>query len=381
MTKNATTKAQKSAAALKATAAATAITKDKTLPHLNRFLHHLAIERGLSINTVKSYRRDLNAFAQFWAHLDGEWMTPEDISLIRPTDLRSFLAEGHRLKLAKATMQRRMAAIRSWFRYLELEGIVTENPAAVIASPRAGKRLPRAPTEEETARMVEKPGKESKKEKGKKRAKQPEWIDLRDRAILELLYGSGLRVGELCGLDMGDLDRAEEEVRVLGKGNKERIVPLGRQAILTLDLYLDARRSHQANLIPASPIFIGIQGGRLNPRMIQRLVERLRRRLGLPEKTTPHALRHAFATHLLQAGADLRAIQELLGHASLSTTQRYTHLNLANLTSIYDDAHPRSRNDKLPKNKHGSTSTVPKSAPAPKIKRNAHHALRPQSHH
>ncbi len=309
---------------------------------LDAFRHNLEVERRLSPHTVSAYMHDLEEFGRFWQQRQGTPLTPETVTGVRPPHLRAFLALGQRQKLAKTTLQRRMAAIRAWFRFLERGGILEHNPAALVATPKTGVRLPRAPSEEDTVRLLESPPPLPKN-------RSPEdWVAARDSAILELLYGSGLRISELCGLNRADVDLREKEARVLGKGGKERLVPLGSAAIAAVQRYLLARQ--RDGLPPPEtdgPLFIGTkqpeQQKRVHPRQIQRLVQNRRRWLGLPEKVTPHALRHAFATHLLQAGADLRAIQEMLGHASLSTTQRYTHLDQAGLARIYDAAHPRAR--------------------------------------
>ncbi|MBF0159224.1 MAG: tyrosine recombinase XerC [Magnetococcales bacterium] len=294
------------------------------LPMIEQFFRHLGSERKVSEHTLVAYRHDLELFACFWR----DQIAPADIEA---SDLRAFLSERHRLGEAKSTLQRRMAAIRSWFRFLEREQQLSQNPARLVATPHLPKRLPRAPDEEDTIRLVESvPG-------------VPEqasaWQQLRygrDRAILELLYSSGLRVSELCGLDDQDVDSVAGTVRVRGKGNKERVVPVGRQALEAIAAYRQERGHGTA-------LFVGLHGERLLPREVQRLLQSVRRRAGLPEQVTPHALRHACATHLLQAGADLRSIQEMLGHSSLSITQKYTHLDLAHLSRIYDAAHPRAR--------------------------------------
>ncbi|MBF0454874.1 MAG: tyrosine recombinase XerC [Magnetococcales bacterium] len=295
-----------------------------------------------SPHTVSAYMHDLSHFSDYWKQLDGAPLTLTAATTIQPADIRGFLGNCHRLGLSKTTMQRRMASLRSWFRFLERQGIVKNNPAALVSTPKVGQRLPRAPTEEDTVRLLEHHAPHHKGE--------PDWVLKRDRAILELLYGSGLRISELCGLALQDINLRENEAKVLGKGNKERVIPLGGESIRAIQLYLKSRKESLGSYGMDSPLFIGVQQADkqrpLNPRQIQRLVRDRRRWLGLPEKVTPHALRHAFATHLLQAGADLRAIQEMLGHASLSTTQRYTHLDQAGLARIYDAAHPRARREK-----------------------------------
>ncbi|MEO5347795.1 MAG: tyrosine recombinase XerC [Magnetococcus sp. YQC-9] len=308
------------------------------------FQRHLVAERRYSDHTTAAYLGDLARFAEFWSEHANTPLSAASLPAIRPTDLRAFLAAERKEGRSKATLQRRMASVRAWFRFLESTGELTQNPAALITAPKPGIRLPRAPTEEETARLLDAP----LDHETLSNRELPAWAMERDRAILELLYGSGLRVGEVCGLNRQDIDFNQGVARVLGKGDKERIAPLTSPTIQALRRYLSARdRACPVGLGARDPLFIGVNetgdDRRLNPRQIQRLLQGLRRRLGLPEKITPHALRHAFATHLLQAGADLRAIQELLGHATLSTTQRYAHLDLQSLSRIYDNAHPHAR--------------------------------------
>lgn len=297
-----------------------------------------------SPHTIAAYLRDLDHFADYWHKLEGCQLTIGDAQNIKPADIRGFLGSCHRQGLSKPSMQRRMASLRAWFRFLERQGMVQNNPAALVATPKLGQRLPRAPNEEDTARLLEYAAPNDQQ--------TPEWVLLRDRAILELLYGSGLRISELCGMKKGDINMEGKETRVLGKGNKERIVPLGGESIRALQAYLDSLKKILGPWHLEHPLFIGVRNPEerhpLNPRQIQRLVRARRRWLGLPEKVTPHALRHAFATHLLQAGADLRAIQEMMGHATLSTTQRYTHLDQARLARIYDAAHPRAKRESPP---------------------------------
>ncbi|MEO5340906.1 MAG: tyrosine recombinase XerC [Magnetococcus sp. MYC-9] len=319
-----------------------------THPLLDPFRRNLQSEQRLSPLTVAAYMRDLSIFMAFWQQHTGTALTMEQIRQMRPTDMRAFLAHGHRAKLARATLQRRIAAVRSWFHYLETNGLIDHNPAKGVTTPKLGLRLPRAPSEEETARLLEQPP------PARSQRPQPDWVVARDRAILELLYGSGLRVSELCQMNRQDLNLAGQEARVMGKGNKERLVPIGQHSARALSDYLQQRLQALPTASHEGALFIGVQTGRgenrLNPRQVQRLMQQRRRWLDLPEKTTPHALRHAFATHLLQAGADLRAIQEMLGHASLSTTQRYTHLDQARLVRTYDAAHPRARKNHSPLN-------------------------------
>lgn len=312
------------------------------LPHLAAFMAYLSGERRLAANTVAAYRRDLAHFAVFWGERFGAPLESSGLAGVKPLHLRAYLARCHAQGLVPATTQRRMAALRLWFRFLQREGHVEANPARVVASPKRPQRLPRAPSEERTQALVEAPPRPGERAR-------PPWAWARDVAVLELLYGCGLRVGEVCGLNHRDLDLDSRLVRVLGKGGKERVVPVGGPALQALQAYLAARVREGGALAADAPLFIGtyVKPGenRLNPRQVQRLLEALRLRLGLPESVTPHALRHAFATHMLQAGADLRGIQELLGHASLSTTQRYTHLDIVQLAKVYDQAHPRAKRD------------------------------------
>jgi integrase/recombinase XerC len=296
-------------------------------PEVARFLAYLATERRSSPHTLKAYRVDL---AQYAAHLfaAGEPLVPSS-----PGRVRSFLAAAAG-ESGSVSLARKLSAVRSLYRFLVREGLALVNPARVVASPRRPKRLPKVLSESEVAALVEAP-------------KLATPLERRDRAFLELLYGSGLRVSELTGLDLGDLDLAQGLVQVLGKRNKERIVPFGRQASLALRRYLDEGRPVLAagpdHARAGAAVFLNHRGGRLTTRSVARRLERATLAAGLPRHVHPHMLRHCFATHLLGNGADLRGIQELLGHASLSTTQRYTHLDWKRLAEVYDAAHPRAR--------------------------------------
>jgi integrase/recombinase XerC len=234
------------------------------------------------------------------------------------------------------TLARKLSTLRSLYRYLVREGLSAANPARGVASPRRPKKLPTVLPEEEVAALVEAP-----------EAGAP--LALRDRAFLELLYASGLRVSELTGLSLGDLDLAAGTVRVLGKRRKERIVPVGRRALEAIDRYLDQARPALAagpdHARAGDALFLNWRGGRLSARSVARALDKWVLAAGLPRHVHPHVLRHCFATHLLANGADLRGIQELLGHASLSTTQRYTHLDWKRLAAVYDEAHPRAKRE------------------------------------
>lgn len=253
------------------------------------------------------------------------YLTPAGRIKIEDVDrlaIRKYLSFLHR-KNKKSSIARKVSTLRSFYKYLMREKIVSSNPAKNVATPKAEKPLPTALTVDEAFRLMESP---------------MEKEQLRDRAILELLYSSGLRVSELVGLDGNHLDQELGIVKVMGKGRKERIVPVGKKAMEALKTYLEDRGHLEAN----APVFVNTRGGRLTSRSVGRLVKKYTRHSGVFRKISPHSLRHTFATHLLDAGADIREIQEMLGHASLSTTQRYTHISLGKLMEVYDKAHPRS---------------------------------------
>ena len=298
---------------------------------VEEFLRHIHLSRNLSPRTVISYRSDL---AQLESFLGNRWDPGRiaDAARLEPLVVRAFVAELHRRGNRKSSIARRLSAIRSFGRWLERRGIVDENPAARIPTPRAEKRLPRHLSVDEAFALVEAPDGSSLRGK-------------RDRAILELLYATGIRVGELVGLDLEDLDLAGETVRVLGKGRKERIVPFGTKArhALTAWLPMSASIRRPAGGGTTDPLFLNLRGGRLADRSVRRILDGYVRKVALERKASPHVLRHSFATHMLNAGADLRTIQELLGHASLSTTQRYTHVGIDQLMAVYDRCHPRAR--------------------------------------
>ena len=289
---------------------------------LDRFQQFLAVERNVSVHTCAAYRRDL---AEFHAFLSGAGGEAVNLSRIDHLRLRRYLAELHK-RNQRTSIARKLSALRTFFRYLVREGALATNPAEAVATPKRNRYLPKTLSVDEAATLME-------------RGHSTTLLALRDRAILELFYSSGLRISELTGLDVGGLDLRENLVRVLGKGRKERIVPVGRKAHEALVAYLDAR----GPLADDQPLFANHRGGRLTPRSIQRHLKVWLIKAGVLKDISPHALRHSFATHLLDGGADLRAIQELLGHASLSTTQRYTQVSVDQLMAVYDKAHPRSR--------------------------------------
>ncbi len=299
-------------------------------PEIQRFVAHLRTERRASPHTVKAYLGDLSQYAAYLADA-GQPVVPSSPALVRAFLARASGGAG------ATSLGRKLSAIRTLYRYLLREGLAAANPARSVSGPKRPKRLPEVLPEEEVAALVESP-----------RLAAP--LELRDRAFLELLYASGLRVSELTGLDRASIDLGERLVRVLGKRRKERIVPLGTTAAEAVRRYLDEARPVLAtgrdHATAREALFLNYRGGRLSPRSVARRLDRWVLASGLPRHVHPHVLRHCFATHLLGNGADLRGIQELLGHASLSTTQRYTHLDWKRLAAVYDAAHPRAKRER-----------------------------------
>jgi len=282
------------------------------------FFDYLAGERGASSLTLKSYRSDLDQFRGFLARQGALSIDAADSRLIRV-----YVAHLHQLGLRKSSIGRKLAAIRSFYRFLVRRGGLAKNPAADVGSPKVPKKLPSfLPPDELVLLLDAKPIGAGGEE--------------RDRAILETFYATGIRCAELRTLDLADIDRSSRTIRVLGKGGKERAVPIGDQALAAIDVYLAIRGNRKG------PLFVNRRGGRLTVRSIHRIVRARARGAGISRRVSPHTLRHTFATHLLDAGADLRFIQELLGHARLSTTQKYTHVSSDHLMKVYDRAHPRA---------------------------------------
>lgn len=297
---------------------------------IERFERYLSSERRAAASTVQTYLRDLRALDAFLAR-EGGARDPDQIEV---RDLRAFLAAAPDAREA-ATLQRKIAALRSFYRFLLKRGGARRNPAAELRSPKLRRKLPHFLGVEKAAEVVEQP---DARGGGAARA--------RDRALLELLYGSGVRVGELCGLDLDAIDLRAGTARVLGKGAKERIVPIGSKARAALAEYLALRHALAPRTSSAQPeraLFLGARGRRLGVRQVQYLVKQYGALTTGTTELHPHALRHSCATHLLDAGADLRSIQELLGHASLSTTQRYTHVSMDQLQAVYTRAHPLAK--------------------------------------
>ena len=288
---------------------------------IQQFTAYLQTERDVSPHTLGAYRSDLAQLLTFALREKGEDVSAQDIDHLL---LRRYLA-GISKDTRKSTIGRKLAAIRSFFRFLLRRGMIVKNPAELIATPKKEQRLPFHLDIDQATTLMEAPDAEQK-------------YALRDRAILELLYSSGLRVSELTGLNIGELDQAAGMVRVTGKGGKERIVPVGSRALEALQEYL-AQRSGDSS---RGAIFLNTRGGRINRRSVARVVDAHVMRIAAFKRISPHTLRHTFATHMLEGGADLRAIQELLGHASLSTTQKYTHVSIDRLMEVYDKAHPKA---------------------------------------
>ncbi len=299
----------------------------RPLPPVERFFQYLRVERNASELTCLNYRIDLHQFFGFLGHHRPLTVTPMDV--------RRFIAHLSSTGLSKRSIARKLSCLRSFFRYLCREGQLEHNPAAAVPTPRQEKRLPAYLDERQVERLLDAPAGDR-------------WLLLRDRALLETLYSAGIRVSELVGLNLRDLDDVSGTVIVRGKGKKERLCPVGHPALNAIHRYLEAKRSYleeraSATRLPVSDaLFVSQKLTRLTARQVDRLLARYARLAQLPGAIVPHSLRHSFATHLLERGADLRSVQELLGHASLSTTQIYTHVSPQRLKKVYDQAHPRA---------------------------------------
>ena len=288
---------------------------------IEKFLRHLEIERGMSGHTLRAYRKDLEEFAAY---------APKDADDIEMIDVRGFVAQQIKNGLTKTTAGRRLSSVRSFLTYLTREGYLKANPAKLVTTPKAERHLPKFLSVDDVFALIERPDTIG-------------FLHVRDKAILELLYSSGLRVSEVCGLTAEDINTREGLVKVKGKGRKERIVPLGSKAAEAIRGYMTEKILLKKK---SKTLFLNKSGTPLSERSIRRIVVKYSRLIGVSGQIGPHTIRHTFASHLLQAGADLRVIQELLGHASLSTTQKYTHLDITHLMDIYDSAHPLSSEEK-----------------------------------
>ena len=296
---------------------------------IGSFLDYLTYERNVSPNTIAAYRDDLESFTGFLCN-DYFTMARDQIELRRVDHLavRSYLAHLSRRKLSRSSIARHLSALRTFFKWLVREGLVEANPARAVATPKREKHLPAVMQTSDVALLLEQPD-----------TSKP--LGIRDAAWMELMYASGLRISEVIGIDLDDLELRSRLVKVHGKGSKERIVPFGSKAEKALRAYL-AIRNDLSSDPEEQALFVNYRGGRITTRSVRRLFDGYLRNSALRAGISPHTLRHSFATHLLNAGADLRAIQELLGHASLSTTQKYTHLNDWQLIAVYKKAHPRA---------------------------------------
>jgi integrase/recombinase XerC len=326
--------------------------------YLNVFLEYLRLNRNASVHTVRAYESDLTQFLDHVAKQAGTTLAELAPSLFDRAAVRSFLSELHALGQSRATAARKLAAARTFLRFLRREGLIEADPAGLIATPRRTVRMPAHLSEGEMRALISAPA-------------DDEALGRRDRAILELFYASGLRLSELVALDLDDVNLSARMLRVLGKGGKQRLIPFNASATTAIRTYLKDRQalvagkcapvpatarglraadgkplravlSSRENRGKSEPVFVNYRGTRLTVRSVDRLVRRYVAATSMRIGISPHALRHSFATHLLERGADLRAIQELLGHARLSTTQRYTHVNAAQLLNVYRKAHPRA---------------------------------------
>jgi integrase/recombinase XerC len=295
---------------------------DSALAWLPKFFSHLSVERRMSPHTDSNYRRDLKRLV---AHCDRNGVA--DWQRVDGQLIRSFAATEHRQGSSPRTIQRRLSAIRSFYNFLLREGVVKLNPAVDVQAPKAKKRLPATIDVDQMTRLLS--------------FRTDEELSVRDKAMMELFYSSGLRLSELVGLDLHDIDLADRTVRVLGKGSKTRVVPVGRYAAEAITKWL-LERTKVAG-VGNTALFVGKRGERISPRSVQKQVAAWARRQGLSVHVHPHMFRHSFATHLLESSHDLRGVQELLGHANIATTQIYTHLDFQHLAKIYDAAHPRAK--------------------------------------
>jgi len=286
--------------------------------YVDDFIRYLEVEKGVSAHTVRAYKKDLEEFSEYAKTEPGK---------MDMLDVRGFIADQIKKGLSKITVGRRLSSIRSFFKFLYREGYINSNPAKLVSNPKIPKLLPKFLSVDDIFSLIEKP-------------EGMGFLPARDKAILELLYSSGLRVSELSGLNVDDLNIRESMAKIRGKGRKERIVPVGSKAIDALKSYMIERMLLKSN---ERALFLNRTRTRLTDRGVRRIVVKYARAVAINGQIGPHTLRHSFASHLLQGGADLRVIQELLGHVSLSTTQKYTHLDITHLMDVYDKAHPLAK--------------------------------------
>jgi integrase/recombinase XerC len=287
-----------------------------------QFFSHLHVERRLSPRTIEAYQRDLGRF--------GKWAAEQDITAwdaLTEQQVRQFIAWRHRNGLSAKSLQRELSTLRSLYRYLLRERLVISNPAQGVRAPKVQRKLPVTLDADQLAQLLDNPENDS--------------LALRDFAIMELFYSSGLRLSELASIDLGQIDMDDAALMVTGKGNKTRVVPVGSQARQAIQRWMKIRGAVAKETEPA--LFVSQRGSRLSQRAIQQRLSHWSKQLNLPQQIHPHMLRHSFATHLLESSGDLRAVQELLGHADISTTQIYTHLDFQHLAQVYDQAHPRAK--------------------------------------
>ena len=287
--------------------------------YIEKFKNYLTVEKNYSEHTIKNYLADLKEFAEF---LSGQ--TVESVDYLT---VRKFLGVLRGRSISKRSVARKLSSLRTFYRFLQRDGYVKDNPVANVSTPKMDKKLPSFLDEKTVIKLVTAPEKKT-------------FQDSRDRAILETLYSTGIRVGELVGIDTDDVDFISGVVKVLGKGRKERLAPIGEKAISIIREYLEYRNSKKKP--DKKALFLNKSGKRLTQRSVRRIVDRYIKKLSITEHVSPHTLRHSFATHLLNRGADLRSVQELLGHKNLSTTQIYTHVTTERLKTVYDKAHPRA---------------------------------------
>jgi integrase/recombinase XerC len=295
---------------------------------ISQFLRYLSVERNAAALTIKSYREDLFSLADYLSQANGRETAPADVT---PLDLRGYVSALHEAGYAKTSVARRLASLRTFYKFAQREGLAASNPAKPLRNPRPDRKLPHFLSTDEVGRLLQAPS-----------ATTP--LGLRDRAILETMYSAGLRVSEAVGINDGDLDLAERLIRIRGKGRRERLAPIGSFAVKAIQRWLAIRTlSAKEPRGLLAPLFTNKRGGRLTTRSVHRMLLKHLKLTGLDLRTTPHTLRHSFATHLLDRGADIRSVQELLGHKSLVTTQIYTHVSTAALRAVYERAHPRAK--------------------------------------